>query len=268
MLSFKLENRERYNKKQLYGTLQLRNAGFLRAQRSWMHKKRFLEQYELLYVQKGVLHLALNSRSLDIQENQLFICQPYSTLRGLRESENDVEFFWVDFQTNDMGAAHVVSELLTIVSSTRLIQRLEELVASFRRNQPGKEIAEAQLLLILDDLRSNLAGHNDAARALAERTMHYIENNLSQPLTAESIAEELSYDKDYLGRVIKQVYGQPLKQVVNRRKLESAKMLLRSSSYSIGEIGDMIGYSDPNLFTKFFLYHVNMPPSKYRKLSI
>lgn len=268
MLSFRLENRELYNKKQEYGTLQMISASFLSAERGWMHKKRFLEQYEMLYVKKGALHFALGAQVIDMVENQLFICPSFSTVRGTRKSESNVEFYCVDFQTNSLGSAQITTTLHTVISSSRMLQRLEELVAAFRRHRLNPEIPEAHLLLILEDLRRDLRGDAEASYVLAERVAHYIAENLSKPLTAESIAKDMSYDRDYLGRVLKQVYGTSLKQLVNQRKLESAKTLLRSSSYSIGEIGFMLGFEDSNLFTKFFVYHVGMPATRYRRLSV
>jgi len=45
--------------------------------------------------------------------------------------------------------------------------------------------------------------------------------------------------------------------------LDRAKMLLRFGDISVAEISEMLGFSDPTYFCRFFKKHTGLPPSKF-----
>lgn len=264
MIQFLLKNPAFYNKQQQFGTLQLMDGGILRVQRGWLHQRRFLERYELLLVTQGHLHLLVDREPVTLGENQVMILPPYRSLQGRKPTEEAVSFYWVDFTGSDEGAARAAKGRLTLESPRTVTRLLDQLCDSLRLEGGPSEVGEALLLLIL--YHTGLEGSRSGGRTtIAQRAAEYIEEHLAQPLTAQEVAEALGYHKDTVCRIMKEATGLPLKEYINRRKLETARTLLRTSSYSVAEIARLLGYEDANLFTKFFRYHEKITPSRYRK---
>lgn len=265
MLSYRANEHEEYNKQPVYNTLSHVYTGFLEAHWGWQHKKRFLEQYEMLFVTKGTLFLSLDDRPLTLDKNELIICSPYRTIRGVKESEQTVSFYWVDFQTNNTDGAWVDDRKYAISSPIQFEQWMTELRSLKWQHAAGREVGDAILLIILNTLRQS-QHMVDEQRALIEKIKSYVEDALYTPLSVDQVASELKYDRDYLSRVMKSRTGFTLKEYISERRMEVAKSLLRSSSYSITQIAQIMGYGDANLFSKFFSYHQQISPLRYRKM--
>ena len=266
MIYFQLRSHDMYSKQRSFGTLQVSDGGFIRAQQGWLHKKRFLERFELLYVTKGTLYLSVSNKPITVSENQLIVLSPYQTLQGSRSSQEEVAFYWVDFMT-DQTQALIMPPLIQPVSVFNqsevlpLFNMLCEVLAGDVRQS---DIQEALVMLILYTTGKN-KGNENPQRSAVNEILAFIDGNLSEPLTTQTVATAMNYHKDYVSRIIQKATGMPLKEYINHRKMEAARTLLRTSAYSIDEIAGLIGYADGNLFTKFFTYHQHISPSVYRK---
>lgn len=260
MTQFPVSSTAAYTKQQPYWPLHLLEAGYIRAPRPWRHKRRFLEAYELLYVTTGRLHLRANAREWTLEAGQALLLPPYQRLDGSRESESDVAFYWADFQSGENERLPPAGQPF-VPAPERLSRLLEELCAAKRQIPVQNAVQDALLLLAL---REVTAGVTAGSRTVLERVTAYVEAHLSEPLTADDVAAALHYHKDYLTRVMREHTGLPLKEYINRRKLETACVLLRTSAYPVSVIAGMLGYDDANLFTKFFRYHRQLTPTQYR----
>ena len=47
--------------------------------------------------------------------------------------------------------------------------------------------------------------------------------------------------------------------------MHEASVLLKSQKYTVAEVSDLMGYSDPKYFTDIFKKHYGMTPSAYMK---
>lgn len=264
MIRFLLKNPDFYNKQQRFGTLQLIDGGIIRVRQGWLHQRRFLERYELLLVTEGRLHLLVDREPVTLEENQVMILSPYRTLQGRQPTEEPVSFYWVDFESSDEGAARAAKGRRTLEAPRTVTRLLDQLCDSLRLEGGPSEVGEALLLLAL--YHTGREGRQGSGRStVAQRAAEYIEEHLAHPLTAEEVAGALGYHKDTVCRIMKEATGLPLKEYINRRKMETARTLLRTSSYSVTEIARLLGYEEANLFTKFFSYHEKMTPTHYRK---
>jgi AraC-like DNA-binding protein len=52
---------------------------------------------------------------------------------------------------------------------------------------------------------------------------------------------------------------------LQQARVEKAKRLLESSSMSLGEIVDKVGYEDVATFSRLFLRHAGESPARYRR---
>ena len=72
------------------------------------------------------------------------------------------------------------------------------------------------------------------------------------------------YNTDYIGKLFKSNFNISLKKYIDLQRLNLAKDLLMTTLKSVKQIAYEIGYTDENLFIKFFMYHEKMSPTVFR----
>lgn len=93
---------------------------------------------------------------------------------------------------------------------------------------------------------------------------NYINENYSEKITLNAIADSVGFSKYYISRLFKQHMGVTIIDYLIKVRLDKAKELLGKGEYSIKQISFMIGYSDPNYFTWSFKKYLGISPIKYR----
>lgn len=92
----------------------------------------------------------------------------------------------------------------------------------------------------------------------------YIQNNYSEKITLNSIADQAGFSKYYISRLFKQYTGVTIIDYLIKIRLDKAKELLVKGEYNIKQISYMVGYSDPNYFTWSFKKYLGISPVKYK----
>jgi AraC-type DNA-binding domain-containing proteins len=99
-----------------------------------------------------------------------------------------------------------------------------------------------------------------------EDLIKYMRYNLSSHLTLDLLAAQIHLSPEYLSRYFKQYTGKNISHYLLEIRMEKARQLLRSTSYSIADIGAHCGYPLIGNFQKYFKKVMNMSPSQYRKI--
>lgn len=263
MLLHRIKNPHPYNKRQEVCTIACLDCGFIEAPRGFSHKKRFLDQYELLYVTKGSVSLKLNGTPVRLDKHMVIVLPPYKTLEGQAPCAQPTGFYYVNFTTDHPQNFCIFTDKPLTCHSTRALEILDQMNKQKSSAWVPDYVMDSGLLLLLHEISGGWGG-STGSEEIASRIQRYVESHISQPLTADVLSKELTYNKDYLCKIVKKHFGVSLKDYIVRQKLDLAKKLLTTSNYSVGEIAGMTGFSEPNLFTKFFKYHTHQSPGDYR----
>jgi AraC-like DNA-binding protein len=81
-------------------------------------------------------------------------------------------------------------------------------------------------------------------------------------------ADKLRVHPNYLNSLVKKHTGMSTKEIIQNRLLLETKYLLNSTTLSIKEISNKVGFNDPNYFTTFFKRLEKMSPASYRTSGI
>ena len=99
---------------------------------------------------------------------------------------------------------------------------------------------------------------------LMERIMRVINENLSNPnLTVEMITTEVGISRVHLHRKLKELTNQTTRDFIRNIRLKQAAELLSKKRYTIAEVADLTGFTNPNNFSTAFKDLYGMPPSIY-----
>jgi two-component system, response regulator YesN len=109
--------------------------------------------------------------------------------------------------------------------------------------------------------------HNtkDTRSFIVKRIHQYIEENISQDLTLQTLSEYVNLHPTYLSKMYKMETGNSLSEYLQKYRMEIAANLLRNSNEKIYEIATRTGYMTPHYFIKLFKNHFGMTPQEYRE---
>lgn len=94
----------------------------------------------------------------------------------------------------------------------------------------------------------------------------YIEEHLHEIIPMHEMASLCHLSRSYFSRLFQHDIGENYTDYVNRRKVERAKELLRSTPDSVSAIASALGFLDVSYFVKLFKRFEGVTPLTYRKL--
>ena len=95
--------------------------------------------------------------------------------------------------------------------------------------------------------------------------LEYIEQNLSEKLTLDSIAEQVNLSKYYLCRLfVKHLNISPRQHIIQKRIAKSKQLLKQNLSMQVVDIAYDCGFASHSHFNRQFNKNVGMSPKAYR----
>lgn len=99
-----------------------------------------------------------------------------------------------------------------------------------------------------------------------QRTIAFIEEQLTEEMTLEHLPNTAGYSKYHLSRIFKQETGLTIGEYIRIRRLALAASYLMYSNASILSIAFTLQFQSQEAFTRAFKEIYALPPGKYRKL--
>ncbi|MBQ8798812.1 MAG: helix-turn-helix transcriptional regulator [Lachnospiraceae bacterium] len=122
-----------------------------------------------------------------------------------------------------------------------------------------------QLLVLLNQVFRTADGQSsNIMPKLIRDLLRYIDSNLSEKITLETLEQEFYLNGTYISRQFKKHTGLTLREYLLERRISHARTLL-SSDLSITEVCQQSGFSDYANFIRSFTKTVGISPGKYAK---
>lgn len=93
----------------------------------------------------------------------------------------------------------------------------------------------------------------------------YITRNYSKNISLEDVSRTVDISPYYFSRVFKDETGENFIDYLTDIRIDRAKQLLETTDASMKEICAMVGYSDPNYFSRSFKRRVGVTPTEYKE---
>lgn len=104
----------------------------------------------------------------------------------------------------------------------------------------------------------------DESKELLDKLKQYIDEHLESELRRDELAEYVHLNPDYLTRLMKKQTGYSLKEYVTRRKMETARTLLRTTTLPVGFIATKLGYNNFSHFSYTYKKIMDVTPQEER----
>lgn len=102
-------------------------------------------------------------------------------------------------------------------------------------------------------------------RSITENFTDYIHANLYNDLSIFDAAAALNISTSHLSRIIARDLGTTFTRYLNSRRMEVARILLRTTKMTVNEIALYLRYNDPAYFMRVFKRDSGMTCSEYRQ---
>ena len=98
---------------------------------------------------------------------------------------------------------------------------------------------------------------------MIEKSVDYINKHLTEDLSLESVAKQMSFSHIYFHNTFKAAMGMTLREYVEEQRIKKAIELLLTTSYSLTRIAYECGFSSQSYFSYVFKRRMKVTPRVY-----
>ncbi len=100
--------------------------------------------------------------------------------------------------------------------------------------------------------------------AAVKKSLDYIDFNYEKDISLHKLADMFHVSDGHLSSSFKKEIGVSITDYLSQTRVSHARWLLKSTEYSVQEIGVRCGFADASYFTRIFKRHVGQSPLQYR----
>jgi AraC-like DNA-binding protein len=239
------------------------------------HVDRVLPVHELIVVQSGVLPIAEEARRFAVRRGEWVLLQAGRRHYGYEDLDHDTWFYWICFGYGRSDADGIESAEVPGRQTGEVArpERLRMLFVHLLEDQqaailtPPTAYGYLQLVLAEILLQAPAGTGQPAPTQAARRAAAFIADHLTEPdLRTARIADALAFNPDYLGRAFREAFRETVTDHIHRLRIDRARMLFRSTNWSIARAAAEVGFSDERYFRRIFKRTVGLTPAQFQRL--
>lgn len=285
----------RYLKANINSPLVFSNCGNFTADGKWSHMERFIDNYEIIMMNKGIMYIEQDDERYELRKGDLLLLEPERKHKGYAYSDKGTSFYWVHFYCNDPYTIYSHTDAISEISmaknnpyfsglnSSILIPtlsrnlNLDRINVLFRQllhlsqstyytDQSVNYILTSLLIEITEQviLNSKISIKEISQEDILPQILQWINIHITQNISLKNVAYEFNFTKEYLARYFKKRMGMSMQEYINNLRISSAKQLLCNSNLNIKEISHELGFIDEKYFLKLFKKYENLTPKQFR----
>lgn len=230
--------------------------------------------FQFLYIAKGAVNFEVNGKMREIGEGNLFFYPKEEPQHYLYRLENRPDVYWLHFtgsqaeeRLREMGFTKGGATAIGPQSEFPLL--IQKMIRELQVKRPRYHVMANLYLKQLMELlgRCVLEGEKKPwdQKGLMEKAITDFHQLYHSPIQINRYAQGLGITSCWFIRCFKGYTGQTPMEYISEIRLNKAKEMLYSSSFTISEIAQSVGYSDPLYFSRMFKKGVGISPQGYRK---
>ncbi|NML62643.1 helix-turn-helix transcriptional regulator [Massilia sp. RP-1-19] len=98
-----------------------------------------------------------------------------------------------------------------------------------------------------------------------QRVKDYIQENLEQHITLDTLASLANVSRFHFARMFRQSAGVSAMTFLERARMARAQALIRVGGIPLAQVAMLVGYADQSYFTRRFRLHVGVTPAAYAR---
>ncbi len=105
----------------------------------------------------------------------------------------------------------------------------------------------------------------ERSSSVVEKAKEYIACYYNKDVSLDDVSREVNISSYYFSKIFKEETGQNFIEYLTNIRIEKAKELLKDSECTMKQICTMVGYSDPNYFSRSFKKKVGVTPTEFKE---
>ena len=251
--------------------------------------RNYMNFYTLVLIQKGVMNYAFKRNIIELRANDLVLVPPNYPV-NIASCTDDMQAvnFMVEedyyhkvlqFDSNlmdmeysyaydllpvfhlDADKANLFTDLSKQIHNTIRIPHL------YREEMIDHLVHVVQLLFSELLYGGEIQPSHDLTnkQSIFKIFIHLASRNYKKERQIRFYADQLNITTTYLSRTVKEMSGQTVNAYLNTFLYNEICKLLRSSTYNMSEISEMLFFNDQSALTNFFKARSGMSPMAYRR---
>lgn len=227
-----------------------------------------LSKGELLIMNQHARHAIEAAGEEDVGVNIIVLASFFDAVLDQIGHENILAMFLMNaLREKDVGMAYLHFRVAHSVPIQLVLEGMvNTLVAQVPNGRKINQVSMSLLFLHLLNASDSLHFHPTLRQSdgIAVSVLREIEENYAQAALSD-LAKRHGCSMPYLSRAVKQATGFTFAQLLQKKRMDKAAILLRQTSLTIAEIYEAVGYKNSSHFYRLFEQSYHMRPSAYRK---
>lgn len=249
-------------------------------------KKHWHEEFMIFYIEKGTAVIHCNSQPLPVKAGDLVVI-----------NSNDIHY--VENRCNHLIHSSIIIDLAFLLSykkdicQTKYIAPLLENHICFQNKSENDETLIRQVTNLIEEYEQKKLGYELVIKAEIYRILaslmrrhtvpvtdevknkqhyqlrsllEYIDKHYQQKITLKELAAIANVSPQHLCRLFKNIAGMPPIDYINHLRINEAKRLLQQRHLKVGEVAQIVGFSDSNYFSRLFKKYNHISPTNMQKV--
>lgn len=222
-------------------------------------------EIELPIEEGGVSYI--DSSSKHIKTNMIICAKPGQ----VRHTRFPFKCYYVHVNVEDSGLYDTLMKIPVFFETDKaevyrdIFEKLFKYYNSFDENEDiilQSLLLELVYVIVKDPKIKNMSSENNRT---VERAIEYIEEHLTEELTLESVAKQMSFSPIHFHNTFKKATGKTLRDYIEEQRIKKATTLLLSTNYSLTQIAYECGFSSQSYFSYVFKRRMKRTPREYAK---
>ena len=103
------------------------------------------------------------------------------------------------------------------------------------------------------------------SKSFIEQSKNFMYTHFQEAITLEDVADSVNLSASYFSNVFKLEFGMNFIEYLTMIRMQKAKELIEENVYALKEISFMVGYKDPNYFSRVFKKYYQESPKQYQQ---
>ena len=220
----------------------------------------------------GKATIYLEGKPFTFRTNRVIHCAPDQRFTAKNENGGHAKLFELAYINNNSNAGYMNSSYELEIGSNPgiflMLQRLSQLSQRVYPKIDGNALLQAKTLtysILSEMFLSAQSIQCDNIHSVAEDAKSYMEHHYSEPLSLLELGNRYGMSGKYFAHIFKRYTGiSPIEYLIACR-MDTARKLLQSTSFSVKEISCRVGYEDALYFSRHFKSRFGLSPSEWRE---
>lgn len=218
--------------------------------------------YELVYYISGEGNLIIDNKHYKFKPSNFALVTP-GTLHT-EYSSKSVSLIYIGFVIKDNNLSSIKNGVFKCPINIPLLKLLkvirnEKEQKAFYQNEIIEHLLQALVVLVKRTIKMTKSKSQEM-----ENIKNYIHENIKKiNLNGVLVAKQFNYNYDYFRKAFRDYTHVSISDYIAKEKVDLAYKLLKSTNYSIKQIGEKCNFSSTSHFIAIFKKYYNITPKQF-----